>query len=505
VAPRTRVLLRADAAGDIGVGHVKRCLSLGQALIDCGAEVSLLTHLHDVDTAAIARQAGIECIALPLGRGDDWMADALATSARAASHRSDWVVVDHYKLDARWHRQVARTGARIAAIDDLADRPLEAAVLIDQNEAEHRSKYVDVLPSLTPLLGGPRFAMLSRAYADAPRWRDRGAVRSIGIFMGGTDAAGMSEVALQACREAAGFDGEIQIATTSGNARLALLKRLCELDRRTSLLIDASDLTEFFAEHDIQVGAGGGATWERCCLGVPTLLLRCAPNQDVVIPALVQRGVVRGVAAGLDRNTAAVGAAVQKLIDDAALRRELSRRALETVDGLGARRIALFIAAETLQVRPARQADGELLHRWRNHLSTRMMSVDSREIEMEEHLRWFARALQVESRQLLIAQVGNIAVGSIRFDRLADGAQEVSLYLDPALHGLRLGTWLLARGERYISDSVGTQVTFVATVLPENLGSRRLFAASGYHNIGDRWLKTAVQHKDPQNDEDRNA
>ncbi|WP_271008558.1 UDP-2,4-diacetamido-2,4,6-trideoxy-beta-L-altropyranose hydrolase [Paucibacter sp. B51] len=487
-----RILIRADASRDIGVGHVKRCLSLGQALTDCGAEVTLLTRLRDVDTRSMAAQAGIACTALPDSDEAGGMVDAETTANHVARDRTDWVIVDHYGIDEQWHRRVAEAGARIAAIDDLADRPLDASVLIDQNEADHPSKYVSVLAASTPILGGPRFAMLSSAYADAPRWQASGSVRSIGIFMGGTDAAAMSEVALRACREHAGFEGPIEIATTSGNERLLVLRDLCEADPRTSLLVDAADLTRFFARHDLQIGAGGGATWERCCVGAPTLLLRCAPNQDAVIPALVRRGVVRTVAPTKDRDTVAVGDALRELMTDAKLRATLSRRSLDTVDGLGARRVALYLLADTLRVRPATPSDGQLLHAWRNHPSTREMSADTREIGMEEHLAWYTRALQDPSRSLLVAMIGAVPVGSIRFDRLTGGELEVSLYLDPALHGLRLGTRLLARGEQHMAARRGAPTEFIATVLDGNLGSRRLFASAGYRHIGDRWRKPAA-------------
>lgn len=496
MARHLRILLRADAAGGIGIGHVKRCLSLGQALSDCGAEVVLLTQLRDVDTGSIARQAGIDCIPLSKSAADDgWETDAHETAGVASQREIDWVVVDHYGLDARWHRQVAAAGSRIAVIDDLADRPLEAAVVVDHNAADHSAKYAAVLASATPLLGGPRYALLSRAYVDAPRWHDRGGVRSIGIFMGGTDPAAMSELALEACRGPADFTGQIEIATTRGNARLPILIELCKKDPRTSLVIDAENLAAFFARHDMQIGAGGGATWERCCVGAPTLLLRCAPNQDAVIPALLHRGVVRALSPGLDQEPAAVGAAVRELVNDDHLRRTLSLRSRDTVDGLGARRVALFLAAQTLHVRPARLEDAQLLHRWRNEISTRAMSSDPREISLESHMAWFARALEDASRSLLIGMVGEVPVGSIRFDRLPSGELEVSLYLDPTLHGLRLGTQLLEQGEAHMKSIQGTEPAFVATVIDSNLGSRRLFSSAGYRNTGDRWRKAATSLK----------
>src|SRR5690606_21980391 len=59
--------------------------------------------------------------------------DAAATCAALAPERPAWVVVDHYRLGAEWERALRSIAERVLAIDDLADRPHECDVLLDQN------------------------------------------------------------------------------------------------------------------------------------------------------------------------------------------------------------------------------------------------------------------------------------------------------------------------------------------------------------------------------------
>jgi UDP-2,4-diacetamido-2,4,6-trideoxy-beta-L-altropyranose hydrolase len=356
------IALRTDASQAIGMGHFKRCLSLAQALKARGARCRFVMRKLGVDVWPKLAAEGIELTLLP-ARGEfagysasaaepgpalahaAWAEvsqaqDAAETLAALLDRRPAWLLVDHYALDARWHVPVA-TGliCRIAAIDDLADRDLAVDLLVDHNHsADHRAKYGRHLPSGAAILGGPRHALLSPRYASAPRHRPDTRVESIGIFMGGVDAADASELALAAC-DAAGFGGPVEIATTSTNPHLTGLHAAVARRPRTTLLLDQPDLATFFARHGLQIGAGGGATWERCCIGVPTLALVVADNQRPVLEPLARLGVMRLVAPG-PLSIASLAAELSPLLVDAELRAGLSTRAQALVDGRGAGRVA---------------------------------------------------------------------------------------------------------------------------------------------------------------------
>ncbi len=502
-----RVALRVDASASMGLGHLLRCQALARTLRTLGAEISFVTRDLGLDSAGRLEAGGFNVYRLP--RPEALVADP-ATRSEAPPHaawlgvsaardaaetidalrdrsRWDWVIVDHYALDAHWHRPVAAAlGARIAVIDDLADRALAADLLIDHNLAEpdHRHKYAGRLAAATALLGGPRFALLDSTYTDAPRCEPGAVVRSIGIFLGGTDPAGLSATALRACREVAGFHGPVELVTTRANPRHAELHALVQQWPDTRLTLDLPDLTSFFARHDLQVGAGGGANWERCCIGVPTLALIGAPNQLAVVPQLERLGAVAALPAGMAPTAEAIGRALRTLIDDAPRRNGLAERSRALVDGRGSMRVAMRLAADQLCVRPATADDSELMHRWRNHPVTRAVSRSARDIDFEDHQRWLRGTLADMSRLLLIGEVGGCPVGVIRFDRRDDHEAEVSLYLDPDLHGLGLGAALLREGEHaaaaWAARAGAGPLAFTATVLDDNAGSRRLFEAGGY-------------------------
>jgi UDP-2,4-diacetamido-2,4,6-trideoxy-beta-L-altropyranose hydrolase len=148
-----RIALRVDASVRMGVGHLKRCLALADALQATGAEPLFVTRDLGLDlTDLIQRHGDYAVRRLPAPSeacptdgqeplhaawaGVSWQQDAAETVQLLRALQCSWLLVDSYALDARWHRRVVdELGLQVAAIDDLADRPLAVDLLIDHNLA----------------------------------------------------------------------------------------------------------------------------------------------------------------------------------------------------------------------------------------------------------------------------------------------------------------------------------------------------------------------------------
>lgn len=496
----TRVAIRVDASATIGTGHLKRCLSLVKALIEQGAQVSLVTRAIDGVAAQVLHDEPCPVHWLPEPSGSfqteststphaawagvPWVHDANDTTNALRTEPVDWLVVDHYAFDARWHEALRESlSCRLLVIDDTADRALAPDTLLNHNWApDHRAKYAGRLMHEPHWLVGPRHALLSSAYRNAPRYSFQPEVQSLGIFMGGTDPGGISARVLAACR-AAGFTGAIEMVTTSANPHLDTLREACTRDTGVRLTLDEPDLAAFFARHDLQVGAGGGATWERCCIGAPTIAIAVAANQLAVVPGVASLGAVRAA------TESTLVEVLREMIADPTTRQALGERAAELVDGRGAQRVALHVLRDTMHLRPATLAEAPLLHGWRNHPAVRSVSGNTAQIDFEDHQAWMQRVLSSADRWLFVAQVGDLAVGSIRFDRMEQNHLEVSLYTDPQLRGLGLGPRMLQVGERQMHHTLQAPFTVDASVVGGNTASQKLFESSGYHGGPLRYRK----------------
>lgn len=496
-----RIALRTDASRRIGTGHLRRCLSLADALKREGARVEFACRDHD-EISRIATEGGDTVRWLPAADGYapaagdpahadwaecGWQRDADETIAALRDLKPHWVLVDHYAFDARWHERVASALAcRIAVIDDLADRPLACALVIDQNlHPDHAAKYAGVLTQPARILGGPHYALLAPPYRTAPRYRFRRKVASIGIFMGGGDPADFTSRVLTACREQAAYDGPIELVSSSRNPNFARHQELAGRWPNTRVLFDEPDLTGFFARHDLQIGSGGIAAWERCCLGAPTLALQIAANQRAVLPELARAGAIEW----LDRDDAdgqAIGEAVRSLIDAPRRRLALVRATRGLVDGLGAARVAavLSLAAEPKPaLRGAVPEDEALILAWANDPQARSRGFQTKPITPREHHAWFkTRLANREDCVFFIAQSpAATPMGQVRFDRV-DGAWTISYALDAAFRGWKLARPMLeAAIEALRTREPAARLD--AWVKPDNVASLQTFRGMGFAEV----------------------
>ena len=509
-----RVAIRVDASVEIGTGHLRRCLTLARELTRFDAKVWLVCRPLDGVASSVLRGVEIPVLWLPAADPSEvavfdhsatepqhaawarvaWSRDARETVDVLRDILPDWVVVDHYAFDASWHETISRClHCRLAVIDDLADRPIAADFLLDHNWAsDHKAKYANCVVggslNRMRMLGGPRYALLGSNYRAAPRYSFHPEVRSIGIFMGGTDPGAVSLQILAVCRQQIGFEGRIEVVLSSANPHLSSLREACDQSPNTTLTLDLPDLAAFFARHDLQIGAGGGATWERCCIGVPSIVLMIAQNQFVVVSELARLGVLCPARVEMrspvpaDDTTKAepVAGVLRGLLINADLRRRLGATAMTLVDGLGAQRVALCLLGDRVRLRKATVSDAHMLHNWRNHPSVRAVSTQTAEIAYENHMQWLLGALGDPGRVVLIGEIGHRALGCIRFDNHESPVTRVSLYIDPVLHGLGLGLQLLLAGEQFMAGCAKDIITIIAEVVPGNNASERLFTASGY-------------------------
>lgn len=363
------VCIRADASRAIGTGHVMRCLTLADKLRDeSRAIVTFLCRELDGHLISYIRSRGYEVqelkgrLPLQVETSDGtvggyshehwlevpWTLDAEQTVAwlTALPAPVDWFVVDHYALDRRYEEAVRPYVRQLLVIDDLADRWHDCDVLLDQNwDGDKGSRYVGLVKPDTRLLIGPRYALLRDEFAELRHHvRRSGSVRRILVSFGGVDQTGETEKALAALEPLAAEGIALTVLAGGRNPRREQIALRCAGMPNTRCLEHSDDMAKLMLEADLAVGAGGSTTWERCCLGLPALIVSTARNQE----GLAARTAQTGAAVYLGRSER-TGEAV---IREAALtmRRNphrllwMSARGMELTDGRGAERIAKEIA-----------------------------------------------------------------------------------------------------------------------------------------------------------------
>lgn len=496
----TRILIRADASLAIGTGHVMRMATLARGLADRGATVEFACRAHSGNLVDHLRQAGFKVHALPVAGDVDadadtyarWLGvseaeDARQTCAAVGNASFDWVVADHYGLGARWHGAMRERAGRIMAVDDLANRKHECDLLLDQNFAKYGAcRYAGLVPEACLALTGPRYALLSPAYAQArANMAERGGeVERVLVFFGGAAGAGPVTTALEAlCDEQL---GDIDIDLVLGRDIALDIERFRA--RRTGAIEvhrALPHLADLMARADLAVGAGGATTWERLCLGVPSVVLPLAANQEPACKALGDAGMIvhAGEPGGIE--AAALAETIRRLCRDEDARRTMAARGAGLVDGNGLRRVVealLPTPSEELMLRPAGAQDVLTYLTWANDPAVRRHSINGAPISEETHRRWFAEQLGREDRVLLVLEASGEPVGQIRFDARG-GFHEINYSLDRAVRGRGWARELVARGCTALAARARGRLR--ARVKPDNEASVRVFRDLGFEPLPD--------------------
>ena len=279
------VAFRVDASNEIGTGHFMRCLTLATGLKQHGARVRFVSrhmpeHLVDMVNAKGHEFARLNGSPSEEKAGDGtyahWLGVSQVQDAKDTSHAlSDqtwnWLVVDHYALDARWEIILRNAIKRILVIDDIADRQHNCDVLLDQNfYADMDTRYAGKVPAHCRLFLGPRYALLREEYR---RLRVqvtllKGLVKRILVFFGGVDSENYTTRAIEALASISRHGLHVDVVIGVLHPHREQIESTCA-DNKFVCHVQTDQMAELMASADLAVGAGGSASWERCSLGLP--------------------------------------------------------------------------------------------------------------------------------------------------------------------------------------------------------------------------------------------
>lgn len=354
-----KVVFRVDASLQIGSGHTMRCLTLAGSLRLQGVECHFLCRNHTGHLIEQIRGEGytvhelpIEVDVLPEGDGlahSAWLGATQARDAQACQPvinalQPSWLIVDHYALDKIWEDKLKPFCQRLMVIDDLADRHHCCDLLLDQNLGRQSSDYVALVPDHCTLLTGPTYALLRPEFSDLREYslkrRVRPNLKNIIINMGGVDKDNATGTVLSALEQCS-LPQDCQITVIMG-AKAPWIERVqaqaSSMSRSIDVRVNVRNMATLMAECDLVIGAAGSTSWERCCLGVPTLMVVLALNQVESAKALEDQGAVIRFMLGSRLDLALERQFVSIANNDSVLFNMIASASAVT-DGLGCKRV----------------------------------------------------------------------------------------------------------------------------------------------------------------------
>jgi UDP-2,4-diacetamido-2,4,6-trideoxy-beta-L-altropyranose hydrolase len=412
----------------------------------------------------------------------------------ACGGRCDLLVVDHYGATLDFESILRRHGVTVAVFDDLIAAQSDADLILNPAPGIAPDAYAKIATPETRFLLGPANAVLRAQFAAArarvaARIAEKRGIDRVLVAFGGTDPANGTGIALGAL-EATDIP-RIDVMLGAKAAYLdAVREQAARMGKRVRLMLDVAEVAEAMAEADLVIGAPGTGTWERACLGLPSLLIGIAANQQINADAVAASGAA--LSCGFitteteDKVVAALRANLDRVRRDPALYQRMHQAALALSDGRGVWRLAAAIVpgmalkdGTSLTLRLAEFEDARQLYDWQQSPETRRFALNQQPFSFDEHQRWLNAKLENGRDLFLIGEVQGKPCGFIRLDWFGadkDRTQYlISIAAAPGRHGLGIGTALLKA-----AGALAPGAHFYAKVLPENEASLALFRGCGY-------------------------
>ena len=474
---------RCNATAQIGLGHFVRCAALAEELIRRGWSCRFIVGPQTSPGARTLVSPDIEIV-------EDANADDPAIVRQLLPHDCDLLVIDSYRLGIDFEKGLAGAARQCLVIDDLPTRPHHCDLFLDQTFGRGSEAYASLLAPHTRRMLGSSYALLRPSFAAerhrAVSRRSAGGLTRVLVSLGGAPQPSALAQVLEGVAQS-GLDIEIHVV---GGADIASAPDGIRIVRHPQ----TAAMHDIMSACDAAIGAGGTSAWERCALGLPSIVVQIADNQVDVAAALAAAGAAIDVGPIGVGTAELIANALQGLADDTA-RLLMANRAAAICDGLGARRVASLIAparasdGKPVVLRPATREDAKLMFDWQQIEEVRRYANDPRPPAWEDHVRWLDRRLTAPlGGPFSIIEYADRPAGVLRLDhpvpeRLRIGAPRtddylVSILIDPAFHRLGIAQAALSAGRALLPDA-----KIYAEVRRDNAASHRLFRTAGFSAV----------------------
>jgi UDP-2,4-diacetamido-2,4,6-trideoxy-beta-L-altropyranose hydrolase len=337
-----KVFIRADASHPIGTGHVMRCLTLADGLRAAGLTAEFISARAPGDLRSyVASSRGYLVHALPCGLSAEEDAACCERILAGVGGPADFLIVDHPRLGMSWEETLRPRARVLMAIDDTADRGHECDILHNQNPSEDLDRCRGLTPERCTLLLGPRYALVR---PDFPRLRERcrprdGSVRTILVFFGGTDPNHDTRRVLDALASSRLASCEVIVVVGASHPDPRRVEEGAAHLAHATVHVQTEHMASLMARADLFIGSGGTSTWERCCLGLPGLIITNGADQLETAGFLDGRGIHVWLGSSRDVDTPDIVRAIDEVASSPATLEALSQRAWDVTDGEGTARV----------------------------------------------------------------------------------------------------------------------------------------------------------------------
>jgi UDP-2,4-diacetamido-2,4,6-trideoxy-beta-L-altropyranose hydrolase len=488
---------RVDASSQIGNGHVMRCLALAKSLKKKGAKCTFICKKYKNDLIKKIKIEGFEVNVI-----HNYKIKKLNNTCVLSKHKNniehenqiinflknknkiDWLIIDHYNIDHRIEKKIQPYTKNIMVIDDLANRRHNCNLLVDQNLVEnYTNRYKKLLPSSCITLLGPKYALLQKKYSNLrlKKISRKKNVKRILVYFGGTDQNFLIIKTIKAFLQLNKKDVILDVILGENLSKNKALYESFFKNKKIKFYKELKSLAVLMSKADLAVGACGTTTWERCCLGLPSIVITIASNQVATAKELNKKKLILWLGSNRKVTVKQIYNALTKVINKKL--NKWSDRCMQITDGCGAEKVASILMINSkskLRSRYAKLEDEKMLLNWANDLTVRKNSFSRKKIQSNSHNKWFYNIIKSSncSRILIIETIDGLPIGQVRIEKKEYNTWFIDYSLVNYARGKKIGHRIIKIALNCFKK-IGVTNIF-AKVKTTNTASLKVFEKVGY-------------------------
>lgn len=486
------LLIRADAGSAIGSGHVMRCLALAQAWQDSGGVAHLIHEGLSPGLAARLTAEGVDLLQNKIV--DNAAEDAAFTKRAAESLDAAWVALDGYHFGSSYQEVLDSGDANLLVLDDYGHAGRYFATAIHNQNLHANESYYSQCGENTRLMLGPSYVLLRREFHSAgqPLRKTPDSARRILVTMGGADPSNAATRVLGAIASSGLTGLSVIVVVGSDYRHLDELHSVAsDAPNEVEVLSNVRDMRALMDWADMAISGAGSTCWELAYMGLPSLLLVLAENQQLVASSVDVAGVARSLGPVSELRAERLADEIRYLALGPERRESMTRNGQHVIDGMGAARTVEQLLGgskerrtmDSLRLRVATKDDEELLWNWANDPFVRRNSFSTARITYVEHAKWFRGKVASTDTHLWILEQRGVPIGQIRLDRTGDTSAMVSLSVAESYRGKGIGSTLLKMTSTKALQEHGISI-LEGKIILSNKASIRAFEKAGFKEVG---------------------
>ena len=292
------ILFRVDSSHKIGGGHLTRCINLANFFKKKSIDSFFIC--QDLEGLDVDLLENSDHKFKVIEYTKDFEIDALNTIETIKNYDlSPWALfVDHYEIDYKWETKLKKYSKKIVIIDDLANKKHDCNFLINQIYKTKKSSYNNLVPNKCNLLLGSKYLILKSGFLEArEKVKEKvfnAEISDIHIFFSSSDELGLT---IKYCKLLLNNFKRINLHVSVGNQFKFIdnLESLKKETKRISWVQNNPNIENQLAKCQIAIGTPGMTTWERACLGIPSIQIGITDYHEEIMKRLSSFGICNWV------------------------------------------------------------------------------------------------------------------------------------------------------------------------------------------------------------------